>query len=152
MPRDSAPWRYDEMTTNSLSGRNVPSCTVIDIARLAGVSTATVSRVVNGSGSVSRKTKAKVLSTISGLRYRPNTHAAELGRENRGVPRKRGTYVAASTGAAAKLISDPGDETLSKRRIAGRLHLLEDENSRLRRQLADLTLQLETLKRIAESC
>jgi Bacterial regulatory proteins, lacI family len=150
MARDSAPWRHDEMTTNSLSGRNVPSCTVIDIARLAGVSTATVSRVVNGSGSVSRKTKTKVLGAISGLRYRPNTHAAELGRENRGVPRKRGIDVAASSGAAAKLISDPGASALSKRRLDGRLHQLEDENSRLRRLVADLTLNLETLKRIAQ--
>ena len=80
----------------------------MDIARLAGVSTATVSRVVNGSGTVSRKTKTKVLNAISGLRYCPNTHAAELGRENRGIPRKRGIYVAASPDTTAKLTSDPG--------------------------------------------
>jgi DNA-binding LacI/PurR family transcriptional regulator len=98
-----------------MASTNVRSCTVIDIARLAGVSTATVSRVVNGSGTVSHEAKKKVLSAISGSQYLPNNHAAELGRGNRGIPRKRGMYAVASSHTTAKL------------------HLLENENSRLRR-------------------
>jgi hypothetical protein len=39
---------------------------------------------------------------------------------------------------------------LGRRGTAGQLRQLQDENTRLRRQLADLTLQLETLKRPAE--
>ncbi len=113
--------------------------------------TATVSRVVNGSGIVSRKTKTKVLNAISGLRYCPNTHAAELGRENKGIPRKRGIYVAAPTDTTAKLTSDSGTGGSSKRRTTGQLHLLEAENSRLRRLVADLTLDLERLKRAPSS-
>lgn len=113
--------------------------------------TATVSRVVNGSGIVSRKTKTKVLNAISGLRYCPNTHAAELGRENKGIPRKRGIYVAAPTDTTAKLTSDSGTGGSSKRRTTRQLHLLEAENSRLRRLVADLTLDLERLKRAPSS-
>lgn len=68
---------------------DLQSCTIKDVASLSGVSTATVSRVVNGSSSVSRKTKRNVLSAISTLEYRPNAHASELGRANAGIPKKR---------------------------------------------------------------
>ena len=70
--------------------RGVRVSTVKDVARLAGVSQATVSRVVSGACKVSRTTKAKVLSAISSLQYYPNPHAAELGRANGGIARKRG--------------------------------------------------------------
>jgi DNA-binding LacI/PurR family transcriptional regulator len=63
---------------------------VRDVARFAGVSTATVSRVVNGIGNVSAEKKARVLHAISELDYRPNEHAAQLGRANSGVPRNAG--------------------------------------------------------------
>jgi Bacterial regulatory proteins, lacI family len=132
------------MKNDALAGRNVRSCTLTDIARLAEVSTATVSRVVNGSGTVSRKTKMKVLSAISGLRYRPNTHAAELGRENRGIPRNRSVYAAASYPATAKKTCDPGAGGLNKRRMERQLQLLEEENSRLRQLVAELSGKLET--------
>ena len=67
------------------------SCTLRDVARLAGVSTATVSRVLNGSGLVTDKTRGRVMLVIAGLKYRPSPHASELGRQNRGIPRKK-TY------------------------------------------------------------
>ena len=41
---------------------------IYDIARLSGVSIATVSRVVNGSPNVSEKTKEKVLAVIKKIR------------------------------------------------------------------------------------
>jgi hypothetical protein len=72
------------------------SSTLKDVARLAGVSTATVSRVTNGAGNVSHQTRTKVLSAISRLKYWPNLHAAELGRTNSGIPRKRATHVPTS--------------------------------------------------------
>ena len=62
---------------------------VEDVAKLAGVSTATVSRVVNGTCTVSRETRERVLLAVSQLRYRPNKHAAALGRANGGVPKRR---------------------------------------------------------------
>lgn len=43
---------------------------IYDIARLSGVSIATVSRVVNGSPNVSEKTKEKVLAVIKNQNIR----------------------------------------------------------------------------------
>ena len=52
---------------------------IYDIARLANVSIATVSRVVNGSAKVSEKTRQKVLSIIEQEGYTPNVFAQGLG-------------------------------------------------------------------------
>jgi hypothetical protein len=80
---------YDERTMNTHAGANAAPCTVKDVARLAGVSTATVSRVTNGACNVSSKTRTKVVSAISRLKYSPNAHASELGRANAGIRRNR---------------------------------------------------------------
>ncbi|WP_188456976.1 LacI family DNA-binding transcriptional regulator [Virgibacillus oceani] len=52
--------------------------TIKDVAKLAGVSTATVSRVMNGTGYVNPSTKKKVNSAIKQLDYRPNDVARSL--------------------------------------------------------------------------
>ncbi len=52
---------------------------IYDIAKLADVSIATVSRVVNGSDKVSPKTKQKVLDVIRENGYTPNVFARGLG-------------------------------------------------------------------------
>jgi len=52
--------------------------TVIDVARHAGVSQATVSQVLNGSRPVSEATSARVLRSIELLGYRPNQLARAL--------------------------------------------------------------------------
>jgi LacI family transcriptional regulator len=52
--------------------------TIRDIARRAGVSVATVSRVVNGLPGVSNGTKEKVLKVTHELQYRPNAVARSL--------------------------------------------------------------------------
>ena len=49
-----------------------------DVARLAGVSHQTVSRVINDHPSVSQSTRARVLEAMSQLDYRPNTAARSL--------------------------------------------------------------------------
>ncbi len=77
------------MTAIASGKRNTRPSTVRDVAILAGVSHATVSRVVNGFGSVSLKTRTKVLNAVSSLQYYPNEHAAQLGRANGGIARKR---------------------------------------------------------------
>jgi hypothetical protein len=87
---DSSFADYSGMRIHAPSGLNSASCTVRDVARLAGVSTATVSRVTNGASNVSCDARTKVLAAISKLRYRPNAHAAELGRANAGIRRNRG--------------------------------------------------------------
>lgn len=53
--------------------------TIYDISEKAGVSIATVSRVLNGSSSVSEKTKEKVLEVINQYGYTPNAFARGLG-------------------------------------------------------------------------
>lgn len=52
---------------------------IYDIAQLAGVSIATVSRVVNDSPKVSEKTKAKVRAVMKEQNYTPNVFARGLG-------------------------------------------------------------------------
>lgn len=53
--------------------------TIYDISEKAGVSIATVSRVLNGSKNVSEKTKMKVLDIIDQYGYTPNAFARGLG-------------------------------------------------------------------------
>lgn len=51
---------------------------LVDVARLAGVSTATVSRVINNSASVSEKVKQRVKRAIEEIGYRPSQVASYL--------------------------------------------------------------------------
>lgn len=53
--------------------------TIYDISEKAGVSIATVSRVLNGSSNVSDKTRRKVLDVIEQYGYTPNAFARGLG-------------------------------------------------------------------------
>jgi LacI family transcriptional regulator len=52
--------------------------TIRDVAEAAGVSTATVSNVLNKTGKVGRATQDLVLSTVKRLGYLPNIHARRL--------------------------------------------------------------------------
>ncbi len=52
--------------------------TIYEVSKLAGVSLATVSRVMNNNASVSKKTKQKVLDAMNELGYRPNSIARSL--------------------------------------------------------------------------
>ena len=52
--------------------------TLLDVARSAGVSPKTVSRVVNGESNVSDETTARILGAVAELGYRPNTAARQL--------------------------------------------------------------------------
>jgi LacI family transcriptional regulator len=49
-----------------------------DVAALAGVSTATVSRVINGTGSVSEPIRRRVMRAVQQLNYYPNAYARAL--------------------------------------------------------------------------
>jgi len=51
---------------------------ITDVCHLAGVSKATVSRVLNGTGQVKASTKEKVYAAMKELDYRPNTMARAL--------------------------------------------------------------------------
>jgi LacI family transcriptional regulator len=61
------------------AGQSRPA-TLADVARLAGVSAMTVSRVVNRPDSVGEETRQRVRSAMERLRYRPNPLARGLAR------------------------------------------------------------------------
>ncbi|WP_405053651.1 LacI family DNA-binding transcriptional regulator [Sphingobium sp. MK2] len=54
------------------------NATVVDVARRAGVSAMTVSRVINGSGKVREETRKAVNAAIAELNYTPNVAARAL--------------------------------------------------------------------------
>jgi LacI family transcriptional regulator len=52
--------------------------TIYDIAREAGVSATTVSKVINNKGRISEKTREKIMNIIEDLRYQPNLLASAM--------------------------------------------------------------------------
>jgi predicted transcriptional regulator len=135
------------MEAGALAGEDLVSCTIKDIARLAGVSTATVSRVTNGGENVSCERKAAVLSAISRLQYCPNAHAAELGRVNGRLPRRREIHASILARTRTELVSGPTVYGQNQRRQAERLSLLEDENARLKKLVRKIDKELEKWQR-----
>ncbi len=59
--------------------------TIYDVARVAGVSTATVSRVLRGSDAVRAQTRQRVLAVIEALGYVPDASARGLTRRRRDI-------------------------------------------------------------------
>ncbi len=70
---------YNNVVTQSEYGTkmNKTAATLRDVAKHAGVSHQTVSRVIKGRGRVSDKTRNKVLASIAALRYRPHIAAQQ---------------------------------------------------------------------------
>jgi DNA-binding LacI/PurR family transcriptional regulator len=66
------------VASSQRAGQNRSRATIEDVAKLAGVSTATVSRVINRTALVAPETEAQVLSAIADLNYRPRTAAQVL--------------------------------------------------------------------------
>ena len=58
---------------------------IIDVAQAAGVSIATVSRVLNNPGTVGKGTRERVLEVMERLNYRPNPLAQGIRRSSSGV-------------------------------------------------------------------
>lgn len=56
--------------------------TIYDIAKAAGVSTATVSKVINNTGSISEKTRSKIHRIMDELKYQPNRLASAMKGKN----------------------------------------------------------------------
>lgn len=99
--------------------------TMRDVALLAGVSTATVSHVVNGTKKLSPETTEKVLMAIAKANYTPNTLAKSL---RSGQTHTIGVLVEDIRGLPVAGIVSGINETLSKsgyRMILHDLHLLE---------------------------
>ena len=99
--------------------------TMKDVAELAGVSTATVSHVVNGTKKISPETTERVLMAIAQVKYTPNTVAKSL---RSGQTNTIGVLVEDIRGMPVPEIVGGIEETLSRsgyRMILYDLHLLE---------------------------
>ncbi|MDN6730603.1 MAG: LacI family transcriptional regulator [Atopostipes suicloacalis] len=75
--------------------------TIQDIAKAAGVSAATVSRVINNSSYVSEKTRQVVEAAIKDLNYTPNRHAQNL---RRGETHNLGIITTTLTGSVVDIV------------------------------------------------
>ena len=96
-----------------------------DVALLAGVSTATVSHVINGSKNISAETTERGLQAISQVNYKPNTLAKSL---RMGQSHTIGVLVEDIRGLPVASIVSGISETLAKggyKTILHDLHLLE---------------------------
>lgn len=87
--------------------------TIRDVARQAGVSVATVSRVLNNSSAVTPDTRDAVLQAVENLGYRPNANAQALA-----------TQVSDTIGVVVMDVSDPffGALVKSVDTVAQRMH------------------------------
>jgi LacI family transcriptional regulator len=63
----------------------MPSVRIKDVARHAGVSEATITRVVNNKGYVAEETRKKVLKSVKALEYIPNRVASALKNNRTGI-------------------------------------------------------------------
>ena len=117
--------------------------TIKDIARLAGVSTATVSRVVNGFEKVSDETRARVLALISEARYHPNAHAIELVRG-----RRENSKLCVMMGASGAEIEVRRNYRRRTSQAQGKqVDLLKKENMELRNLIGNLYRQIARWQR-----
>jgi DNA-binding LacI/PurR family transcriptional regulator len=79
VPHSRREGAHDVSPSGSPSGRRAPRrVSMADVARLAGVSAQTVSRVSNGHPSVVGSTREQVLEAMRRLGYRPNSAARAL--------------------------------------------------------------------------
>jgi LacI family transcriptional regulator len=94
-----------------------PRVTIRDIARLAGVSVATVSRVLNDRPDVAPATRRAVLQVVERHRFQLNPNAQSLSRKRLGliavtVPVVQGHYFAAMLGGITDALDDAGRRVL----------------------------------------
>ncbi len=60
--------------------------TINQVAELAGVSTSTVSRVLNAKPNVGEKTRKKIKSAIAALNFKPDENAREMAFRRASMP------------------------------------------------------------------
>jgi DNA-binding LacI/PurR family transcriptional regulator len=93
--------------------KGMSHATVKDIAKLAGVSTATVSRVINASSTVSPSARTAVITAIDQLHYTRNRNASELALIA-AFKRRRGSMRVVLPAASDRLNKRPRDLSLMR--------------------------------------
>jgi len=91
--------------------------TIYEVSKLAGVSLATVSRVMNNSNKVTAKTRQKVEAAMHQLGYRPNTIAQSLASKRSNavgvlVPELHGPFFSVMLGAIEKELREQGKHVI----------------------------------------
>ena len=91
--------------------------TIYEVSKLAGVSLATVSRVINDSGKVTPKTREKVLAAIAELGYRPNSMAQSLASKRSNsvgilIPELHGPFFGVMLSSVEKELRDAGKRVI----------------------------------------
>ncbi len=71
-------WQRQRAEGDTIDTNDRRPATIVDVAREAGVSFKTVSRVLNGEPNVRGETRAKVMEAVARLGYRTNQHARSL--------------------------------------------------------------------------
>jgi LacI family transcriptional regulator len=141
------------------ASKNSP--TIYDVAELAGLSIATVSRVLNSPERVSEKTREKVLAAIDELGFVPKADARERARKEIGrigvitpfftLP----SYAQRLRGIAAALVDSPYDLTIypvdSKARLDGYLTVLPFSKKLDGLIIVTLPINNSSLKRLQQS-
>ncbi len=116
--------------------------TINDVAERAGVSKTAVSKVLNGTGSISTATRERVLQAASDLHWRPSAHAVALRRarsQTVGLVLSRHHAPPGVSVTTAELITGI-ETTLSSRGYGLLLHLVPEESDgehEIYRQLVD---------------
>jgi Bacterial regulatory proteins, lacI family len=118
--------------------------TIKDVARMAGVSASSVSRVINESTHTSPAMRAKVMAAISRSGFSPNFHASELRKNIR--EKRTPSHLAPLRNKTLLKGSDFHDAPRPAAAWGGQLQAFERECWRLRRLATSLTKILEQCK------
>ncbi|MFI7613912.1 GH1 family beta-glucosidase [Nonomuraea terrae] len=124
-PKDSALWYRDVIRRGALPPTRPKRPTLETVAARAGVSRATVSRVVNGEAAVSAQVRAAVLRAVNEVGYVPNAAARSL--------------VTRRTNAVALVLSvpRPGGDALTAAVVQYVTSVLEGAGKHITLMLAD---------------
>jgi regulatory LacI family protein len=122
--------------------------TVKDVAQMAGVSIATVSRVINETATVSSATRQRVLSAVSTLQFCPNENASALSR-TRSIRKRRNASANHADPKGRALGSSNQDLKRSNKKVGYSNELLE-ENTRLKHLVTKISRDLEKWMRLFE--
>ncbi len=130
LPKDSALWYREVIRHNGLHRERAKRPTLEAVAARAGVSRSTVSRVINGEGTVSDEFRAIVMHAVNELGYVPNSAARSL------VTRRTDSIALVVSGSPSGARSD---DPLFSATVRSATRELEESGKRVTLMLADST-------------